>query len=76
MEYLNYLIYPIAGFFVIVFWGGSPHPNPVVKLAAHIYVGLNLLAIVIFSWWPIGLALALNFGLAKIFGDPGRPWKN
>jgi len=71
MEFVNYLIYPIAGVLVILAIGGINTPHPVVKTASVCSLLLNIYAIFAFVWWPIGASILVDLFLKKAFGDPG-----
>ncbi len=70
MDYLNYLIYPIAGILAILALGGLNSGQRVVIAASLISLVLNGYAIVELVWWPIFASLASDFVLKKAFGDP------
>lgn len=71
MEYVHYLIYPIAGLLCVLAIGGLTTKHLVVVTASIISLLLNGYAIVQFVWWPIPLSLASDFLFKRVFGDPG-----
>ena len=73
MEFVHYLIYPIAGLFMLLALGGLNTKNPVVVSAYVVSLLLNAYAIYAFIWWPIAAGIAVDFGFKMAFGDPGAP---
>jgi len=73
MEYVHYLIYPIAGVLALLAIGGINTKHSVVVSSSIISLALNGYAIVGFVWWPIAVSLLIDFSLKKLFGDPGQP---
>jgi hypothetical protein len=71
MEFIHYLIYPIAGFLCLLALGGLNHSNTVVKAASAVSLVLNGYAILQFVWWPIPVSLVSDFVFKRLFGDPG-----
>jgi len=73
LDYIHYLIYPIAGVLVLLAIGGLNTKHPVVIGASLCSLILNTYAIIGFLWWPIAISLVIDFGFKKLFGDPGAP---
>ena len=74
MEYLNYLIYPIAGLLCFLALGGFNNNHRGVVISSMVSLALNGYAIIEFVWWPIPISIASDFLFKKILGDPGaRP---
>jgi hypothetical protein len=71
MEYVHYLIYPIAGFLCLMALGGLSHSSKVVKAASLFSLFFNGFAIIQFVWWPIPVSLISDFVFKRVFGDPG-----
>ena len=71
MEFIHYLIYPIAGIFILLGVGGLATRHPVVIIASAISIALNLYAIFAFIWWPIVAGFAVDWIFKLMFGDPG-----
>lgn len=71
MEYLDYLIYPIAGSLAFLAFGGLNTKHPVVVVASMISLALNGYAIIELVWWPIAVSIASGFLIKAAFGDPG-----
>jgi len=71
MDYIHYLIYPIAGILALLAIGGLNSPSPVVKLASACSLLLNGYAIWAFIWWPIPVSFVVDFGFKLASGDPG-----
>ena len=73
MEYIHYLIYPVAGILALLALGGLNTKHSVVKSASVVSLLLNAYAIYAFVWWPIAVSIAVDFGFKMVFGDPGAP---
>lgn len=73
LEYINYLIYPIAGLLILLAVGGLNTKHPIVVAASVCSAVLNVYAIVAFVWWPIAVSFVVDWGFKKAFGDPGAP---
>jgi len=73
LEYIHYLIYPIAGVLALLALGGINTKQPIVVSSSIISIALNVYAIVGFVWWPIAISLIIDFVFKKFFGDPGEP---
>ena len=73
MDYVHYLIYPIAGILALLALGGLNTKHPVVISASVVSLLLNAYAIYAFVWWPIAVSIAVDFGFKAAFGDPGAP---
>lgn len=73
LEYIHYLIYPIAGVLILLAIGGLATKHPVVIGASPCSMALNVYAIFAFVWWPIAVSFLFDWGLKKLFGDPGSP---
>ena len=71
MEYIHYLIYPIAGLFIVLAIGGIATSHPVVVSASLVSLFLSAYAIYTFQWWPIIVSLIIDVGFKKLFDDPG-----
>lgn len=71
MEYLDYLIYPIAGILCYLALGGLYTRHPVVIVASAVSLALNGYAIFQLVWWPIPASIASDFVFKFLFGDPG-----
>ena len=76
MEYINYLIYPIAGLLCLLALGGLNTKHPVVIITSVISLVLNGYAIVQLVWWPIPVSIGSDFLFKKLFGDPGAEPKD
>lgn len=73
MDYINCLIYPVAGLLALLAIGGISGRHPVVVTASIFSMALNVYAIISFSWWPIAASIAVDLIFKKLFGDPGAP---
>lgn len=73
MEYVHYLIYPIAGLLAILALGGLNSKHPIAIAASVCSLALNIYALVAFVWWPIIASIIVDFGFKKLFSDPGAP---
>jgi ATP/ADP translocase len=71
LEYVHYLIYPIAGLLCLLALGGLNTKHPIVVIASMISLSLNGYAIFAFVWWPIPASLVSDFIFKRLFGDPG-----
>lgn len=73
MEYVNYLIYPIAAILAFLAIGGIATKHPIVVASSVVSLALNIYAIFSFQWWPIIASIVVDFGFKRLFGDPGQP---
>ena len=71
LEYVHYLIYPMAGLLILLGIGGPNTRHPVVVTASLCSIALNVYAIIAFLWWPIVVSFVVDLGFKKAFGDPG-----
>lgn len=71
MEFIDYILYIVAGLSILLAIGGISTNNKAVVLSSVASLGLNGYAIYEMTWWPILVSFVIGVIIKSVLGDPG-----